>query len=162
MGILYSDGDAAGALIAKEQPAPAFVIRPGKPRSSRRSKWVKVALDTPFYDLITDDAIAPTTPPFSYQPPIQHRANPNSINNDLTTIPQSLPPINNDLTTIPQSLPPTSASLESITESPEFFDPLSSPSTGDWTFVHHAAQHTAASSAPPTEPETWILLGDDS
>lgn len=148
MGILYSDGDAAGALIAKEQPATAFVIRPGKPRSSRRSTWVKVALDTPFYDLITDDAIAPTTPPLSYQPPIQHRANPNSINNDLTTI--------------PQSLPPTSAPLESITESPEFLDPLPSPSTGDWTFVHHAAQHTAASSASPSEPETWILLGDDS
>jgi hypothetical protein len=143
MGILYSDGDAAGALTAKEQPAPAFVIRPGKPRSFRRSTWVKVSLDTPFYDLINDDAIAPT-----YQPPIQHRANPTSINNDLTTI--------------PQSLPATSAPLESITESPEFLDPLPSPSTGDWTFVHHAAQHTAASSASPSEPETWILLGDDS
>lgn len=153
MGILYDDEDVAGTSVNEMQTTPAFVIRPGKPRHTRHSAWEKLSLDISFYNLRDHAATAPTTPPsFSCQSLIQHRPIPNSNSNS----------INDNTPTIPQSLPPSSPSaLESIPESRESFDtPLRSPSIGDWTFVH-TTPYTPVASAPPSEPETWILLGDD-
>lgn len=148
LGIPRGDGDDTDTSVDEEERAPAFVIRYRKPRRSRRSAWEKLSIDTPFYELRDKAANAPRTPPsLSRQSPIQHRASSDN-------------PINNDTSILQQSLPPTSV-LESIPESSYYFlDTPSSPSIGDWTFVH-TAQHAPAST-PPSEPETWILLSDDS
>lgn len=155
MGILYDDEDAASASVDKIQQTPAFVIRPNKPRNTRRSSWEKLSFDISFFDIRNHAAIAPTTTPsLARQSLIQHPAISNSNSNW----------IHDDAPTIPQSLPLSSPSaLEPIPESCEPFDiPLPSPpSIGDWTFVH-AAQHTPVTFAPPSDPETWILLDDDS
>ena len=157
LGILYDDEDedAEGASVI-EEPPPAFVIRPGRPRRSRRAAWEMVPLDAPFHDLKNDAAIASAAPhPLSFdQLPIQHRASTNSIH--AATSP-----------TLRQSLPPMATTISALESIPELRD---SPSAGDWTLVHAAdasqqqqqKQHALASSTPASEPETWILLGDDS
>lgn len=56
----------------------------------------------------------------------------------------------------PQSLPLPSA-LESGSQSHSFLPQLD---IADWTFIETA--HTLPQISPASEPETWILLGDDS
>jgi hypothetical protein len=150
LGILYDDDDVdVEGVSVIEEPPPAFVIRPGRPRRSHRSAWEKLPLNTPFHD----DTIAPHAPqPLSFETlPIQHRSSTNSIHDATSPTPRpSLPSIATSI-----------SALESIPELPD------SHHAGDWTFVHAAdasqqQQYAPASSTPASEPETWILLGDDS
>ena len=84
MGILYNDEDAAGTSVDEIQPAPTFVIRPGKPRHTRRSTWEKLSLDISFYNLRDHATTTPTPPPSLFrQSPIQHRAISNSNSNSI-------------------------------------------------------------------------------
>jgi len=149
MGILYNDEDGAHGgenLVAHglplEQAAPAFVIRQGKPRRTHRMKWSSLPLYLSLSDFSADADISrllSLSPSHSHMPTIQHRR-------------VSLAPITTDIP--PQSLPPSALS------------PLISPlpaldcNSGDWTFIETA--QTPGSSTPCSEPETWILLGDDS
>jgi len=113
MGILYSQEYHS----IEPSSAPAFIIRPGRSRRSRRSAWQNMPPYLSF-DLSNDSTIPPT--------PIDHHPSPPGLSTPL-------------------SLPPA------------IIPPLSTP--GDWTFIHHAAPHPAS---PASEPETWILLSDDS
>lgn len=148
LGILHDNEEAKGNSVV-EEPPPAFVIRPGRSRRPRYSLPGELPVDSSFYIRNSDTAIAAGISPLFYQSPIQHRASTNSINNDT---PQ-------------QSLPTISAT----TSNAELLDSLSSPDAEDWMLVHTAdaepqqqQQHALASSISPSEPETWILLGDDS
>jgi len=149
MGILYKDEDtvhresnSVALDVPVQQSAPLFVIRPSRPRKrSHCSTWRNLPLYLSLSDLSTDADIARfLSPPISYTSTIQHR-------NILTT-------------DIPQSLPPNSASgsshlLDNISLSHLDFN------SGDWTFIS-TPPHTPLVSSPSSEPETWILLSDDS
>jgi hypothetical protein len=162
MGILYGEydnklDDAAAAYLGrpKEEPSPMFTIRPSrrKPRRSH-SQWQAIPLYLSLSDLSTDADIARLIyPSISYTETIQHR--------DITT----------NATDIPQSLPPPSA-LSSLTGSIHILDDINTNSIpinfdltpGDWAFIT-ASPHTTPVPHPATpisEPETWILLSDDS
>jgi len=149
MGILY-DNDEDGAhegenSVARglplEHAAPPFVIRQGKPRRTRRSKWSYLRLYLSFSDFSTHADIARllSLPSNSHTPTIQHRW-------------VSLTPITTDI--LPQSLPPSA--LSPVIPS----SPALDCNSGDWTVIN--ATQTPESSTPCSEPETWILLGDDS
>jgi hypothetical protein len=151
LGILRDNDEAEGTSVAEESP-PAFVIRPGRSRRPRHAVPGKLPVDGSFY-IRNSDTIVAASMPLSYQSPIQHRVSTSSINYD---IPQ-------------QSLPPLVTTTISATASiPELLDTLSSPDAEDWMLVHtvdaeqQQQQHALASSTSPSEPETWILLGDDS
>jgi len=163
MGILYHDADtvqeesnSVAIDILIQQSVPMFVIRSSKPsRSSkraRRSTWRNLPLYLSLSDLSNDpDIVRLLSPPISYISTIQHR---DSITPDVNTL---------------QSLPPPSAFKESLHGSIHLLDntvSISSPSilelnAGDWTFID-TEQHTPQISTPSSEPETWILLSDDS
>jgi hypothetical protein len=174
MGILYKGDDSeegtqnpetdsvsCGAL-AVEQSTPAFILRTAKSRRSRRrSTWRSLPLYLSLSNLRDDIDIARLlSPPLSHNPPtIQHRE---------ISIPSS--PIVAPITTveIPLSLPTTSAlgSPASAHGSQHLLDntltiPSHSLENGDWTFIT-TAHHTPNTQSPSSEPETWILLSDDS
>jgi hypothetical protein len=149
MGILYKDEDtvqlesnSVARDVPVQQPAPLFVIRPSRrPRKrTHRSMWRNLPLYLSLSDLSTDtDIIRLLSPSTLYTSTIQHRET---------------------LTDIAQSLPPTLALgsshfLDNISLSHHDFD------SGDWTFIH-TAPHDPLVSSPSSEPETWILLSDDS
>jgi len=163
MGILYGeyDGKLDGAAAVylgrpKEEPSPMFTIRPSrrKPRSQCQ-KWQAIPLYLSLSDLSTDAHIARLiSPSIAYTETIQHRDS-TSINN----------------TDIPLSLPPSSA-FSSLTGSAHLLD-NTNPSIipinldldqGDWTFITNSPTTTPIphSTTPISEPETWILLSDDS
>jgi hypothetical protein len=167
MGILYDNKDEDNTVTCEvpfEQAPPVFILRHRKAkRSRRRSTWRSLPLYLSFSSLGDDADIARLLSPSITDTPtpmtIQHRELPST-------------PISTD---IPQSLPPTPA-LESATihgsshllpNTPiEVSQPhsLSLNTTVDgWEFINtpHAHQdpHT---STPISEPETWILLSDDS
>jgi len=156
LGILYHDKDSAqeeSESVRIEVPSyPVFFLRASKPRqhahrsTTRRTQPLYLSMS----DLSRDADIARLFSPSSTQTQtIQHR--------DTTMTPS-----------IPQSLPPTSA-LESthgshhllnntVSNSSLSFDFINS---GDWTLIGTAPQ-TPLVSTPSSEPETWILLSDDS
>ena len=160
MGILYDNKDEdnkAACAVPLEQAPPTFILRHRKPKRSRqRSTWRSLPLYLSFSSLGDDADIARLLSPSISNTPtpmtIQHRELPST-------------PISTD---IPQSLPPTPA-LESATvhNTPiEISQPHSLPlntTVDGWEFINtpHAHQdpHT---STPISEPETWILLSDDS
>jgi len=173
MGILYNDDEDIArdsqsntvlCDVPVQQTVPMFIIRPGKPkRSRRRSTWRSLPLYLSFSGLSDDADIARLLLPSTTlpTPTIQHR----------TKIPLTSLKIDID---IPQSLPapPSSAFgsgslhgshfLENTTfsisiPSPHSFDTTSN--SGDWTLIQ-TPQHDSTSTTPSSEPETWILIDD--
>jgi len=165
MGILYDNKDEENTVACEapiEQTPPMFILRHRKPkRSRRRSTWHSLPLYLSFSSLEDDADIAQLLSPSITTTPtpmtIQHREHPST-------------PISTD---IPQSLPPTSA-LESATihGSPHLLpnapvrasQPHSLPLSVDgWEFINTPqARQDPHTSTPISEPETWILLSDDS
>jgi len=149
MGILYHDDESVQAQdesnsveceIPVEQIAPAFVLRPSRRSRNLRQRQLQLFLSCT--DLGADSEIARLLSPSRQT--IQHRHN-------IST------PISID---IPQSLPPHSAleSAHGISNS-HFLDPaIFDSALGDWTFI----QPNSRPDTPLSEPETWILLSDDS
>ena len=160
LGILYDDGhanaNAYATSIEEVEPPPAFVIRPGRPRrhGHRRPARERLSLDSSFDFSNIDALIAEAESSTSYISPIQHRTNTSTVL------------INKD--TQLQSLPPSTTIISTMQSVPAFPDCPPSPLAGDWTVLHTAdadeqqQQHAQSSPTPPSEPETWILLGDDS
>lgn len=157
MGILYHDENVQEEpnSVACDIPStPMFFLRPSKSsRRTRRSKLRDLPLYLSMSDLSHDADIARLlSSSISHTQTIQHR--------DVSPSPL--------MTDIPQSLPPASA-LEFTHGSTRFLDDTISNSTlafdfpisGDWTFIG-TAPHTPLVSTPSSEPETWILLSDDS
>jgi hypothetical protein len=163
LGILYnndediaqdSKSNTVACDIPVEQSVPMFVIRHGKPcRSRRRSTWRSLPLYLSLSTLTEDADIArllsPSTP---HTPTIQHRDT--SIPTPTTTdIPLSLP--------APPALESTHKSehlLDNTVQSPHSFD----LNSGDWTFITTPHTTPLVSTPSASEPETWILLSDDS
>ena len=154
--------------VPVERPAPFFILRPGKPRRSRKQSsliWRPLILHLPVSSLSDDFDIVRLSSSLSHTPKIQHRG---------TTLPKSLSATLVIDMHIPQSLPPTKAlefasgsTLECLTPNTlinESFLPCSNPASldlnaGDWTFVN-TPNPTPRTSTPSSEPETWILIDD--
>jgi hypothetical protein len=143
LGVIYNEMDNAQDefnFVARDLPSehvgPMFVIRQGKPRRARRSKLQSLPLYLSFSDFSTDADIVRLLSSSHPQTPIQHRTT--TLSTDI----------------IPQSLPSPLA-LDFL----HFIDPYSD--AGDWTFID-TTRHTPQVTTPSSEPETWILLGDDS
>jgi len=158
MGILWDDYDnkldeSTAAYLGgpKEQSAPMFAIRPSRQsRCSRRSKWRSLPLYLPSSGLSHDADIARLTSPISHNPAIQHREISTNVSN-TTDIPQSLPP--------PSALSSSSRSTHLLNNTNSI--PINLDLTpGDWTFINTPSSPN--STTPLSEPETWILLSDDS
>jgi hypothetical protein len=149
MGILYDDAVAAedepDTVTCEDSARPMFVFRPGRPRRSRKPKLKRLSsFYLPRFDFETDSDIAHALSVSIPHLTIQHR--------DLAT------PIIDD---IPQSLPTDHAHLMDNTHlisTPGLTSPHNEV-TGDWTFIHTAH---GPSDSPASEPETWIILSDDS
>jgi hypothetical protein len=163
MGILYGKEDQdylseSQSTIRPEAP-PQFSIRPA--RRNRQSAASRLQFQLPEYltsSLLSDNpAIAPwllsqtsTAPHPSYPSRITIQHRPDNIFRAPT--PQSLPP---DLAS--SIRPEISCVSSSISSSPLLFpldrdDEVLADST--WDFITSSTR----SSAPPSEPETWILL----
>lgn len=187
LGILYDD-EVSGADLAvdalppRRYAAPEFIIRPGKlsrRRTLKRSTWESLSLYLSFSALSQDDDIArllisdcDNTPTPSVSSTIQHHETESTLNssslNSPDVVPQSLP--------TPESAPINTPLLESAMQSParlsDSLPALSLPSSNaapeDWTFVNTRASSTVddadAGTCTPaiSEPETWVLLNDDS
>jgi hypothetical protein len=161
MGILYNKTDKemseSDSTIKPELP-PQFFIRPARPK--RHPPPSHIHFQLPEYlasSLLSDNpsiapwlltqTAAPSQPTYPSRITIQHR-------------PAYIFP-----TPAPQSLPPTLANSVipdiSCVASPLLF-PLERDdedlSDATWDFI----TSNTRSSAPPSEPETWILLSDDS
>jgi hypothetical protein len=161
MGIL--DGNDIDVLSESEstikpEVPPQFFIRPARPK--RHSPASRIQFQLPEYlasSLLSDNpAIAPwllaqtaspSHPSYPSRITIQHR--PNYIFH--TPTPQSLPP------TLANSIIPDISRVAS----PLLF-PLDRDdeelSDATWDFITSSTR----SSAPPSEPETWVLMSDDS
>jgi hypothetical protein len=161
MGILYakdSDVLSESQSTIKPEVPPEFYIRPARPK--RHSPASRVQFQLPEYlatSLLSDNPsiaswllaqTAPTShPSFPSRITIQHR--PNYI--FTTPTPQSLPP------TLANSVIPDISRVASPLLFPlEHDDEELSDAT--WDFITSSTR----SSAPPSEPETWTLLSDDS
>lgn len=159
MGILYGqDNDVLSdseSTIKPELP-PQFFVRP--PRPKRQSPASRIQFQLPEYlaaSLLSDNpsiapwllaqTAGPSHPSYPSRITIQHR-------------PTYVFPT-------PQSLPPTLANSV-IPDISRMASPLLFPLDRDdqdladatWDFITSSTR----SSAPPSEPETWILLSDDS
>lgn len=150
MGILYygtirEENDSVGCVIQSTQ---MFFLRPNKPdRRTRGSTWRKLPLCLSLLDLSRDsDITGSLIPSISPKPTIQHR----DFSSTITGILQSLP-----TTSALESTDEVLDTASNLSISFDFFD------SGDWTFIGTAPQ-TAPCSSPSSEPETWILLSDDS
>ena len=166
MGILYDnkyEENIVAREVPSEQASPMFILRHRKSKPRRRSTWRSLPLYLSFSSLGDDADIARLLSPSISNPlppiTIQHHEHFTS-------------PITTD---IPQSLPPTSALESSSINGSQHVTPNSSIETphthslllnttgDDWEFIntpqHNREPHT---STPASEPETWILLGDDS
>jgi hypothetical protein len=164
MGILHDSKDQENKVACEvplEQASPMFILRHRKPKPRRRSTWRSLPLYLSFSSLGDDADIARLL-----SPSISNPQTPMTIQH------HELPPTPNT-TDIPQSLPPTPA-LESasvigsehlIPNTPiEISQTHSLPlnTTGDWEFINTPQHHSdPQTSTPLSEPETWILLGDD-
>ncbi|RDL40447.1 uncharacterized protein BP5553_00426 [Venustampulla echinocandica] len=171
LGILYDNVEdttqdkSVVCEVPLEQPSPLFTLRYRKSsRNSRRNRRRSQRSSLPLYlslSNLKDDAdivrlLSPSTSTTATKPPIQHRA-----------VPATPPPISLD---IPQSLPVAAvpALEESIHSSvPHFLDNTSILPTphenhvSDWEFIMINNDATLQTTTPSSEPETWILLGDD-
>jgi hypothetical protein len=181
MGILYNEDSAEVAQndnantilcdVPVEHFPPMFVIRPGKPRRSRRAN--RRSLPPLYLSLagLRDDADIAR---FLYQ---SIHASPKPVTQYRACLP---PPMDLDID-IPQSLPPSSAfeSLYGSISSASLISdntPISSSSRqtsllhhqGDWAFINIPIRQNSNSnndnnttlSSPSSEPETWILIDD--
>ncbi len=181
MGILYKDSsdispDISSNTISYEVPvernsSPIFVFRHGNPRRSRRRSTWRSSL--PLYlsfSSLSDDIditrfLSPSTTP-NDPPTIQHRDIPFCEKPQITDIPQSLPLTSSALLAAHGSVP-SSISISNIDNTAISISSPSTPSletqVGDWTFIN-TTQHnvTPQTTTPSSEPETWILLSDDS
>lgn len=164
MGILYDNKNEENVVACEvplEQESPMFILRHRKPKPRRRSTWRSLPLYLSFSSLGDDADIARLLSPSISNSPMTIQHHELSTSPNTTDIPQSLPP--------PPALESASVhgSQHSISNTPiEIPQTHSLPlnTTGDdWEFIntpqHHSDPHTAT---PLSEPETWILLGDDS
>lgn len=170
MGILYQNEHDTDILsesdstIKPEVPAQ-FYFRPARPKRTSRNSRIQFQL--PEYlatSLLSDNpeiapwllgqtSTEPSYPSYPRQVTIQHR----------TPTPQSLPPslANSVIPDISRVASPLNFPVSGFSNSPLLF-PLEHDdeelSEATWDFITASTR----SSAPPSEPETWILLSDDS
>jgi len=152
LGILY-DGEFAShehnaikcsvpAIDERIEP-PLYTMRPSRTRRPknprRRNRNLQLYLS--LSDLSNNINIAQWHSPHT-TPTIEHRDFPSYISTD-----------------IPQSLPPTTSASSSGSLSNSHLHFLANDT--DWTFITHTQTKNIALS-PSSEPETWILLSDDS
>jgi hypothetical protein len=175
MGILYKDSsgitpDPSSNTISCEVPveqntSPMFVFRYGKPRRPltwRSSLPLYLSFSSLSDDIDITRFLSPSTTP-NEPPTIQHRDIPSREKPQTTDIPQSLPLTSSALLAAHGEVP-------SILNSDNTANPIpiSSPSTpsldqlGDWTFINTTPHRTTQIATPSSEPETWIILSDDS
>ncbi|CAG8975583.1 hypothetical protein HYALB_00006790 [Hymenoscyphus albidus] len=160
LGILYEDNtreDVGACYVPVQHDPPPYTLRYRRPRrayarrahaSRRRPTWISLPLrlslshlrdDVDISTLISHSATTTNTP--TKPPSIQHRPLPTPHATPLE-ISQSLPS-----STSPILIPPTPEEVI------------------DWEFIniHKTTTNTATQPTTPfSEPETWILLGDDS
>jgi len=153
MGILYHEDnlqEESNSVACEIPSTPMYFLRPRKAsQRAHRSTWRSLPLYLSLSDLSHDADIARLpSPSIPHTPTIQHH----EISPSTT------------ITDLPQSLPPNTA-LEFTHGSTHFLDKTSHPfdilNSGDWTFID-TAPHNPLVSTPSSEPETWILLSDDS
>lgn len=158
MGILYDSEDKDNCTASKipsieQAPPTSFVWRHRKPRRSRRLRALPLHLS--LSTISTDAAIArllSASPATTPTPTIQHR--------------EVLPG------TTPQSLPSRSPSPSPALESPlldtqhthtHSLHHQTATALDDWELITTTPpQSHDEVSTPSSEPETWILLSDDS
>jgi len=151
LGILY-DGEYASQHndvkcfvppVDEQTTPPLYTMRPSRtrclkhPRRGNRKLQQYLTLS----DLSTNNNLAKLLSP-NTTPAIQHRDFFSSI-----------------VTDIPQSLPPTTSASGSGFLSSSQLHFLSNDT--DWTFITHPETKNTTQS-PSSEPETWIILSDDS
>jgi len=138
MGILYDEDNTVACELPSEQAPPIYIIRHRKPRRSRRRSLRSLPLYLSFSSLGDDADIARLLSPSISNTPtpmtIQHRELPST---PITNTPLSLPDVNGSL-----SFPDTTLD--------------------GWEFITTPQHHTDPQPSPASEPETWILLSDDS
>lgn len=170
MGILYDNTcpaedialdsnintNAIACEVPLELPSPLYTLRVRKPKRKsqprRRSTWRPLPLYLSLSTLKDDTDIARLLSTPSPTPTIQHRpTKPQPLSLD---IPQSLPP------PLAFSEFPLSPAEDLYSQSPISY---TLHDNNDWELINTQITHTISrSTTPSSDPETWIILGDDS
>lgn len=167
LGILYdnqleetSQDSIISCQVPLQQESPLYTLRHRKPKrahaSRRRPTWRSLPVRLSLSNLGGDVDIASffsqastTNTTTKKTPPIQHRPNTRSKSISLN---------------IPRSLPQATAGAPALSPSPQTPPPPIYEENADWEFIniHKSTSTTTQPNSPFSEPETWILLGDDS